>query len=80
MIAVGPGIGQDVHPVVAHFDRESIGMGVGRDRQEPMWTGIASAPDLFAVGRAQLRIKVEPGIGIMARAAFAGPPSGDGRP
>ena len=79
VVAVRTRIRQDVHPVVAHLDGEGIGVRVGGDRQEAVGTGIAAAPDLFAVGRCTPQ-EGEAGIVDSGSDEGSGPAAGDGPP
>ena len=63
VVTVGARVGQHVRPVVAHFDGERVSVAVGSDRQVPVGTCVAAAPDLVAVGRrapqqCQARVRV----------------------
>ena len=68
VVAVGAGVGEHVRPVVAHLDPERVGVAVGRDRQVPVGTCIAAAPDLVAVGRRAPQQR-QAGVRVVARTA-----------
>ncbi len=51
VIAIGSGVGENVDTTVAYLDGERICVGVRCDREEPVRTSIAPAPDLRLPGR-----------------------------
>src|SRR5215467_3060339 len=50
-VTVRPGVGQDLDPVVADLDGQSVSVGVRRNGEESVRSAVAATPDLRPVGR-----------------------------